>query len=435
MSSKNLHEYVQRLLLKSSAMLSLSLVMLGFILVGCNRQKHTDQHGDAHSHGHHDEHKEEYEKGPHRGRLLAKDDFQLEVTIFEAGVPPEFRVYVYESEKSIAPHEVMLSVDLKRLGGRTDTFSFTAEKDCLKGSGTVDEPHSFDVSVKANYKGKEYLWDYASYEGRTELSEEAQKSANITVERAGEATIRTRLLLHGKISPSEHRIAHIIPRFPGVVKEGRKHIGDPVDKGEVLAIIESNQSLQPYQVKSQIAGTIISGHLILGEFVPENQWVFIVADLSEVWTDFRIHSRDFSKIKLGQKVLIKTATSAVPIESSISYVTPFADEKTQTKLVRTVVQNKDGRLYPGMFASGEVFIEERRVPVAVKASALQTFRDWSVVFLKVGNTFEVRPIEVGQNDGEWVEVVSGLEAGQSYVSENSFIIKADILKSGASHDH
>ena len=75
------------------------------------------------------------------------------------------------------------------------------------------------------------------------------------------------------------------------------------------------------------------------------------------------------------------------------------------------------------------------MPLAVKASALQTFRDWDVVFMADGGMFEIAILELGRRDSEWVEVVSGLKAGQKYVTENSFIIKADLGKSGASHDH
>ena len=73
--------------------------------------------------------------------------------------------------------------------------------------------------------------------------------------------------------------------------------------------------------------------------------------------------------------------------------------------------------------------------VAVKKSAIQRFRDWDVVFVKYGDEYEARPIKLGASDETWVEVIEGLKAGEAYVSDNSFLIKADILKSGASHDH
>ena len=71
----------------------------------------------------------------------------------------------------------------------------------------------------------------------------------------------------------------------------------------------------------------------------------------------------------------------------------------------------------------------------VKISALQQFRDFTVVFAKIGDTYEVRMLELGANGGEFVEVLEGLKPGTEYVTENSFLIKADIEKSGARHDH
>ena len=88
-----------------------------------------------------------------------------------------------------------------------------------------------------------------------------------------------------------------------------------------------------------------------------------------------------------------------------------------------------------MNITGKVVVNERQVPLAVKNNALQRFRDFDVVFAKVGNTYEVRMLELGASDGEWTEVKSGLELGETYVTNNSFLVKADIEKAGASHDH
>jgi membrane fusion protein, heavy metal efflux system len=99
------------------------------------------------------------------------------------------------------------------------------------------------------------------------------------------------------------------------------------------------------------------------------------------------------------------------------------------------LENSDGTWRPGLFVDGEIVVEESEVPVAVRSSALQTFRDWDVVFMQDRNIFEIAILELGRRDEEWVEVVSGLKAGQKYVADNSFIIKADIGKSGATHDH
>ena len=66
----------------------------------------TDTHESHDMHGHedtHDEHEEEAARGPHGGRLLTQDDFSLEVTIYETGLPPEFRIYVYHHNQPVDP--------------------------------------------------------------------------------------------------------------------------------------------------------------------------------------------------------------------------------------------------------------------------------------------------------------------------------------------
>ena len=89
-------------------------------------------------------------------------------------------------------------------------------------------------------------------------------------------------------------------------------------------------------------------------------------------------------------------------------------------------------------AKGEAVIlvrEETTVPLAVSADAIQTFRDWQVVFVRYGDWFEARPLELGRSDGKWIEVLSGLKAGDQYAAANSFAVKAEIGKLGATHDH
>jgi cobalt-zinc-cadmium efflux system membrane fusion protein len=260
-------------------------------------------------------------------------------------------------------------------------------------------------------------------------------ASGITTEKASSRNLKTYRHCRGKIVPSEHRIAHIIPRFAGVVREGRKHIGDKVEKGEVLAIIESNQSLQPFEVRSQISGTVVNGHLIVGEYGPENQWVYVVADLSEVWADFFVPIRERADIVAGQKILISSVTGNEMREGRIGYVAPYADERSQAQLIRAVVPNQNGEFLPGMFISGEIVVDESVSPVTVKKDAVQRLANWSVVFIRVGDVYQATPVRIGRTDGDWVEILEGMSEGNEYVVGNSFLMKADLLKSGASHEH
>jgi cobalt-zinc-cadmium efflux system membrane fusion protein len=392
-----------------------------------------------HEHGHHaieHGHTDEFERGPHGGRLLRSGHFAAEVSIFEDGIPPEFRAYFYEDGKLLEPGTVELEIELSRLGGRSARFSFRPDREFLRSSEIVEEPHSFDATVTAARGGESHRWQFASHEGRVELGPEAIRAAGIEIAVAGPAVMRTTLELHGRIRPDEDRMAHMIPRFPGVVKEVRKRLGDRVEKGEVLAVVQSNESLESYEVLSEISGTVIKKHVAPGEFVARDDDIYVIADLSTVWVDLDAYRQDFARLKTGQRVLIDAGEGVAPATGAISYISPFGAANTQTMLARVELANPTGEWRPGLFVTAEVVVDEAEVPVAVRQSGIQTFRDWNVVFGYYDDkVFEILPLKLGRSDGEWVEVVSGIEAGRSYAAENSYVVKAELGKAGATHDH
>lgn len=260
------------------------------------------------------------------------------------------------------------------------------------------------------------------------VTEEARRKSDIVIEIAGPAVINKTVKLNGKIGPNEERMVHVSPRFPGIVKSIAKRLGDKVKNSEALAVIESNESLQPYEVKSEIDGTIIKKEIALGEFVDTSKTIFIVADLSTVWVDFSVYRRESESLKLGQKVLLQPNESADRIESTISYISPYGLENTQTTLARAVVTNADGRLRPGLFVDGDVILDEAPVPVAVKASAVQTIDEKPVVFVQSSKGFEVREVETGKRDEEHVQIKSGVTAGEKYAAKNSFLLKSELAR-------
>src|SRR5688500_12151969 len=145
------------------------VLLCAFALVACsNRDESSHPQVDEHGHG---EASDEFERGPHNGRLVEHDDFAVEVTIFETGVEPEFRLYLYDSGKPLAPTAASVEMKLTRLDGATNTYTFTPEADFLRGSGVVAEPHSFDVEVTAQRDGETAHWTYASYEGRATIAD------------------------------------------------------------------------------------------------------------------------------------------------------------------------------------------------------------------------------------------------------------------------
>ena len=109
---------------------------------------------------------------------------------------------------------------------------------------------------------------------------------------------------------------------------------------------------------------------------------------------------------------------------------------TQNVVAHVELPNPDGLMWrPGQAVSGDASVTSNEVPLAVRTRALQRFRDFTVVFARVGETYEVRMLELGRRSPEWTEVLGGIAPGEVYVSDNAFLIRADIEKSGASHDH
>lgn len=263
----------------------------------------------------------------------------------------------------------------------------------------------------------------------------AAKESGITVEVAGPAQISKTLLLYGRIEPDGDRTAHVTPRFAGVVVDARKRLGDAVAKDEVVAIVDSNESLRPYDVRSRIAGTVIEKNAVAGEYAATDAPLYVVSDLSRVWADLQVPPRDAAMLRAGQRAFLDAGDGDPLAEARVGYVSPLGSFDSQTTLARLVVDNADGRWRPGLFVSARVETETVQAPVAVRTSALQRLDDGDVVFLADGDNYRAQPVELGLGDPNWTQIRAGVTAGQSYVASGSFVLKADVGKSGAGHDH
>ncbi len=377
----------------------------------------------------------DYERGPHGGRMLRDGDFAVEVTIYEPDIPPLSRVYPFFKNKPIDPDTVKLRMELDRFGDRVDEFTYEKQDDYLLGNRVVEEPHSFDVTVTAEYEGKKAQWTYESYEGRVKISEAGAKSVGLGFEEAGPRKIRKIAKMSGRIIPDENLIAKVTPRFPGIVMAATKNLGENVQKGQLLAVVESNQSLTKYDIHAPISGIIINRDIAVGGAVASDASIYTIADLSSLWIELKVRPGDLPHVEVGKKIMINDAASGMEGTAEITYISPFGSQATQTLRAIATLPNPDGKWRTGLFVNASLVIEERVVPVAVKTEAIQSFRDWDVVFMKDGETYEIALLELGERNGGWIEVISGLEPGTTYVSENAFVVKADVLKDGASHDH
>jgi len=495
----------------------------------------------------------------------------LVILIIGIGVYLGFQISQMEPQKSIEPHD------------------------------HHEDHHDEGVNstINSTKRGPQAGWEYSQIEARAEIFPEMIKNLDITISKAGPAKIKIIQQLTGEVSLNEAKVVHIVPRLDGVVRKVLKDLGDRVENGELLAVLESreladvkisylsalkkltlslkdlereklvykntltmlrlleqhsdleeiehrlnnlvigesrkliipayskfkladsvyqrekqlhqkgisakseyllafedyksaeaeylalrekisydgnwtirqkqktaemdqlelqttNQKLQAlglsttqielletqenpiftqYELRSTLSGLVVQRHLTTGEAIKKDDNIFVLADFSDVWVNVAIPASNIKAVKLGQKVRVINKSMEIEETGRLTYLSSIIDEKNRTVTGRVVIPNRKNLWRPGTFVDVELVLEERLVSIAIKPEAIQSLRDWLVVFVKQGNQFEGRPIELGISNANWVEVLNGLSAGEEYAVRNSFTIKAEIEKSGATHSH
>lgn len=265
------------------------------------------------------------------------------------------------------------------------------------------------------------------------LTPEQIKAADIGLAQAGAAQIHETLPLYGVIAPNAERVLQVTARFPGAIHSVSKRVGDSVRRGETLASVESNESLQSYRVVSPLDGVVTARDANPGEQTGEKA-LFTVADLSTVWVELSVFPRDVAKVRVGQSVRVKSADTGLSAEGKVVYVAPFGSSTNQTLKARVQLDNRERKWPPGLYVTADVMLATTSVPLAVASEGLQMIEERTVVFVNADEGFQPRPVELGRSDGELTEVLAGLSLGETYVTKNSFILKAELGKGEAAHE-
>ena len=222
-------------------------LLLGGLILGTNKSTPEGdwptQVGDEHDHSKDHADVEHHEAGPtqgsHGGKLFVKGDFGLEILLAEDGGEPRFRVYLFNKGKPLPPNATKVTVTLTRPDGEKREIGFAPEKDFLKSTTPIEEPHVFEASVLAQAGNQPFQFAFSLEEGKIELTDAQIKVAGVTIQTAGAARIKSAMTLPGEIRFNEDRTAHVVPRLAGVVEGIYAHLGQQVKKGQVLAVIAS----------------------------------------------------------------------------------------------------------------------------------------------------------------------------------------------------
>ena len=269
----------------------------------------------------------------------------------------------------------------------------------------------------------------------TTIAADIARASGIGVAAVAAGTIADEHEVQGLLTPVEGRLAQVAARYPGPIRSLAVNVGDRVRAGQVLATVESNLSLSSYHVTSPIAGVVLARHASVGGIAIEGAPLLEVADLSQLWVDLHIFGSDAGHILPGAPVAVTRLSDGVTAQTTLERVLPGTATASQSTVARAVLDNADGLWRPGSAVKARITVEQQPATRVVPLSALQAMEGRDVVFVRSGDRYTAHPVQLGKRDGRQVEVLGGVEVGDEVVVEQSYLIKADIEKAGAAHEH
>ncbi len=214
-----------------------------------------------------------------------------------------------------------------------------------------------------------------------------------------------------------------------VTKEA-EHLSDilGLPKSQLGHITDATEQVP---IVSPINGTVMDRKVTLGTVVDPGMEVYTVSDLSSVWMLASVNETDIAKVRVGDEVQLMTqAYPDKAFQGRVLRVGPQFDPQTRTLLVRIVVPNPHRDLKPEMYVSAQVYSGGSKKSIIVPEVAVQNINGGSVVFVKTSDdTFEVKPVEIARRMNGQAEIGQGLKPGDAVVTQGSFVVKSEMLKS------
>ena len=311
---------------------------------------------------------------------------------------------------------------------------------CGTRSDNASQPKSEaakeETSVSPEHGEEHGTHGHEGEENAVTLPADVAQRIGLSLDTVRLGRIERTIELPGEAVPDGDHVVHIVPRFPGIIKKAHKNIGDYVQTGEVLATIESNESLSLYDVVAHGSGRVIEKHATVGEFVTEERDLFVIADLTDVWVNIAIYGKDAPEIAVGQSVRIEALGGKAVTTAVVSYISPVFDERTRSLVARAVISNAKNLWKPGTFIKASFVLTADEPSLLVCKEAVQIVDEKPCVFVSEGgDEFHPVPVATGVLGVSHTEILSGVTEGSVYVCKGAFELKAQLtLKSlGGGH--
>ncbi|MCA6109449.1 efflux RND transporter periplasmic adaptor subunit [Bradyrhizobium cenepequi] len=205
-----------------------------------------------------------------------------------------------------------------------------------------------------------------------------------------------------------------------------------VEAHEIAGLPQSSDtSLRSQDVRAPVSGRLAERKVELGAAVGRDNLeteLFVIVDLSRVWVELSVSSADLPMVTEGQSVRLSARGLPETATGKIVFVSPLLDKETRTARVVAALDNTNGYWRPGSFVTAAIALNERRVDVVVPATAIQNVDGRKAIFVRSKDGFEKRNVVLGEQDGQSVEIASGIAPGETIAVSNTFSLKAELAK-------
>lgn len=196
---------------------------------------------------------------------------------------------------------------------------------------------------------------------------------------------------------------------------------------QVDLVEASGEARRSLVLRSPVSGVVVEKNVFDGAHVGAGSTLYAIADLSRVWAEGEVFEKDLSLVELGQAAHIRIeAFPGEMFHGRVSYIYPTVSAATRTGRIRVELDNRDGRLRPGMYAEVQLDVPASVLSVVVPRTAVLMSGERNVVFVRSPDGMLVpREVTLGLSAGREVEILAGIEPGEVVVSSAGFLIDAE----------
>jgi len=218
-----------------------------------------------------------------------------------------------------------------------------------------------------------------------------------------------------------------------LARQKLRTIGLSPEKIEGIFTLADESKFRLYEIRSPIAGRVTARNLLLGQMVGTDKEILTIADLSTVWVEMAIAPADLTFAKEGQEVRVQSGSQRAT--GKIVALSPGIDPETRAAKAIAQIENALGEWKVGDFVAAQLSAGQHEVNLMVPREAIQTIKGAKAVFVSQGGGFKMRPVTTGREDTVNVEIVTGLEFGETIATKSTFTLKAELGKAEAEHQH